>query len=1218
MNDIVIDTISRNLRCLEQGAFQSFCQEFFKIHFGLDFERRGATSYGNTRAGTPDYLYVGNKQICLQVSVDKEYWKKKWEKSKPKEDIDKCINNITDISKIILCSNQDIPTKNTDVKKHLINYAEAKKQNIEVQYFALEDFERIISNHLSKFSALIKNPYFAKEDIEYLRKYYHTKDDYIKWCKDNLELYKNNFINYNEKLNIQRNKEKTFYNDLEQSIGLIYLVSPSGNGKSYLCCNSAKKYIENNKFALWIKSETVNTHENYEHWIIDALEEADVNFKEEYFSYFKELYSKDGLLLIIDDINKIIDNKDLKNKLSRISSTIIESKSNIRIICPIWSNDKEGCNKENCKVFSINNYDDIEAKDALDKILIQKNITIQNLKKKEVIRLLNNDPYLIGLMEELTSEQIRQLSNKTVEQICKLFIGTVFKGTENNNSNFLAIEYQNALYSLMYDEIKNNRQNTKISEIKEIEKIRPILKNEKICKLDKENIVFRHDRLKRFLQVQSLLEQKNIPNDILLNPYYNEILGEYIAYANLSDDKIKYIQQNNPIAILNTINYINFNTDNLSGFVLETFKDIFIDKKFNIFTENDIENNNIIDIGSYSNNIEYYANQILANVTNKTFLDSIKQKYDEHIKEIHSDGLNLIQFKYGDLIAGLNYYHGWLNSTGELYINDYKFNQCIIEINARFHKEAINNGCRKLLETLDMPHIKTALIISALLEATDINSCVENIWNSLNRDDIVAHCIFALLKCYNSNSSKLLTILIDYWLSMNDEHIEGNLYSNRSNIYGLLSRAILELSDDAIEFLINYAKSAGENEAYIVGILQHLDNPKVYDYKVKYYADNSRLILSLADRNEIINYETLSKLKSIWTNENENNKYRYKALYMYAPYITNDDLIDLKKLETLKDIQNNVYILSCKLRARLYDKTVTENLCELITQKKNIDFYIVELQHIWDKSLTPFIVDLFNNYGDKKNGSIALSELLIRINQNDAEDISLSCFEEYKDQKYFQEALIIIGTQRTTNLLNNYFKEKGQKFEIHLRLLNTKFSSDKKAKEINEEILNIIAELSPYILSESLAQIIRTSKNKIPNSNAYDQILKYVNKEDIDKYNLNNKDDIFYKQKLDEIYNNNEVISNYWDFGLDYNKKYSNITENEKQILVNVLHDWFVAYKDLRAFKICSDVIELIGERKNLYVIENILNMFENSNDIDFAKRIYFNAKYLVETETLI
>lgn len=71
-------------------------------------------------------------------------------------------------------------------------------------------------------------------------------------------------------------------------------------------------------------------------------------------------------------------------------------------------------------------------------------------------------------------------------------------------------------------------------------------------------------------------------------------------------------------------------------------------------------------------------------------------------------------------------------------------------------------------------------------------------------------------------------------------------------------------------------------------------------------------------------------------------------------------------------------------------------------------------------------------------------------------------------------------------------------------------------------------------------------------------------------------------------------------------------------ILVNVLHEWFVTYKNLRAFKICSDVIELLGERKNLYVIENLLNTFENSNNLDFAQRIFFNAKYLIESESLI
>ncbi len=1215
MNDVVIDTISRNIRCLEQGRFQSFCQEFFKIHFSLDFERRGATSDGNTRAGTPDYLLVADNQVCLQISVEDTYWSKN--EKKPKHDIDRCIEEIADISKIILCSNQGIPTNNTDAKKHIINYAKTKKHDIEIQCFSLENFEEIISYNLAKYSNLIKESYFSKNDIEYLKRYYNTKDDYKNWCLRNLEFYKN-FVYYNDKLSISRDRESAFYSEIEQSNKLIYLVSPSGNGKSNLCYSSAKKYIENNKFALWIKSEMVNAHENYEHWIIDALKEADVNFREEYYPYFKELYTRDGLLLIIDNVNPIM-NKSLKEKFKFISSVISTNKHNIRIVCPIWNINKEDCDNEECNVFYINNYENIEAENALEKILIQKNIVLSNLKKKEIIKLLNNDPYLIGLMEELSSAQIRQLTNETVDQICNLFVDNVFCEIEKNNPDFYAEEYKNALYSLIYDEIKNARQNTKLSEIVEMDKIRPILKNEKICKLDKENIVFRHDRLKRFLQVQSLLKQEQVSNDILSNPYYNEILGEYIAYTSLSDDKIQYIQKSNPIAILNTINYIDFNTNHLSGFVLDTFKDIFIDKNFNIFTKNGIKkNNNMINIGSYSNNIEYYANQVLANTTNKTFLDSIKQKYNNQIKEISSDGLQLLQFKHGDLIAGLNYYHRWLNSTGELYINDYNFNQCIIEIKTNFSKESINNCCRSLIKALNMPHIKTALIISALLETTDINDCVENIWNKLNKDDIVAHCIFALLKCYNSNSRELLTILMDYWLSMSDEYIDGNSFSLRSSIYGLLSRSIYELSDNTIEFLINYAKLAGENEGYIVGLLQHIDSPKVYDYKVKYYADNNRLLLSITDRNKIINQDTLKKLKSIWTKKNEDSKYRYKALHMYAPYITNDDLNDLKNLETLKDIQNNVYTLSCVLRTRLNDKTVTENLCELITQKKSIDSYIVELQHIWDRSLTPFIVDLFNNYENKENGSIALSVLLIRIDKNDAGDIALSCFEEYKDQKYFQEALIIIGTQRTTNLLNNYFKEKGQKFEINLCLLNTKFSSDKKLKEINEDILNRIAKLAPYITSESLAQIIRTSKNKIPNSNAYDQILKYVNKEDIDKYDLNSKDDIFYKQKLDEIYNNNEVISNYWDFGLDYNKKYSNITEKEKQILVNVLHDWFVAYKDLRAFKICSDVIELIGERKNFYVIENILNMFENSNDIDLAKRIFFNAKYLIETESLI
>ena len=1212
MNDKINHTISQSLKCLEQGAFQTFCQKFFKIYCNIDFKPRGATSYGNTRAGTPDYLYVGDKQICLQVSIDKDYWKKKWEKSKPKNDIDLCINKITDISKIILCSNQDIPTNNTDVEKRIVNYA--KEKNIAVECFALCDFVKIISNNLLKYSEIIKNPYFANEDIEYLRKYYKTKDDYINWCKCNLELYKN-FINYNEKLNIKRNNEEIFYSYIEESNGLIYLVSPSGNGKSNLCYNSAKKYIDNNKFAIWIKSNMVESSDNYEHWIIDALEEADVNFKEEYFAYFKELYTRDGLLLIIDDINSII-NKNLKNKLSYISSAITKNKSNVRIICPVWSIGKEDYENEKFKVFSIGNYDIIEAENALNNILNLKNIELPKHKKKEITELLNNDPYLIGLTEELSSDEIMQLANKTVNQICNSFIDTICEDIANtNNSNFLVLDYKNALYSLIYDELKNNRQNTNFSEINEIDKIRPILKNEKICKLDKENnVIFRHDRLKSFLQIQALLNQQQVSDSILSNPYYNKILGEYIAYANLSVDTIKYIQKNNPIAILNTINYIDFYNDNLSEFVLETFKDIFIDKIFDIFKDSEIKN-----IGSYSNNIEYYANQVLANITNEQFLSKIKHEYKDEIKKINSDGLYLLQLKYGDLIVGLKYYHWWLNGTGELYIDDYNFNKCLLEIKAKFSKEEINNACKKLIESLDMPYKKTAIIISALLETTDINDSIENIWKTLNKDEMVAYCIFALLKCYNSKSEKLLNILIDYWLSMNNENADDNSCPPRSSTYGLLTRAINELSDDAIDFLINYAKFDRENGLYIFGLLQHIDNPKVYDYKVKYYSDNPQLMLSLFDKNKINNPETLIKIKSIWTNKDENHKYRYKALNMYAPYITNDDLVDLKELETLKVYQDNIYTLSCQLRARLNDKTVTKNLCELIKQEnKIIDVCLMEFQHIWNKSLIPFIVNLFNNYKDKVNVACALSELLIRIDKNDAENIALECFKNYKEYSYFQESLIIIGTPKLIDLLYKYLNEKNIKLDIKFHLLNTKFDSDKKSIEINNQILRRIADFAPYIDSESLAYIVIKTKNISIENNTYDKILKHISQQDIYKYNLCKKDDIFYEQKLDEIYNQKNMINSFWCLGLDYNKNYSHISNTEKQTLINILFKWFHKYNDIRAFNICSEIVGMIGERKNLYVIKNLISSFVDLDDITIAKKILFNTKYLIEVESLI
>lgn len=1206
MNKSVIDTISRNIKTLEAGAFQEFCKKFFLIQDNIQFERFGATSDGKTRGGTPDFLTNETMQICLQISVEKAYWNKG--ERKPKKDIDKCIKNIDGLQKIILCSSQGLNTANPNAKNNIITYGENK--NVNIICYSLETFENIISQDLKNFHILFKE-YFTSENFNYLKRHYLTKDDYLNVCTDNIELFKH-YITFKNNLIIPRHQMKDFYKTIKNYQGLIFLIASSGVGKSSLCVQIANEYINNKQLTLWIKPEIFEKYENYECWIIDALKEA----KPELSDISIEVFYNDGLLLIVDDINKVRSYKNCLNKLKNISAFIQEKKANINIVCPIWAIENDSDKQNSYTKFVLDSYNTEEAKNAARLILTNNNISTSDFCIEHLIEKLNNDPYIIGLLDELSTEQIQQVGTNTAYCVQSLFVNNILSDIAEQSSNYLEFEYKNALFTFLYEELQKKVKETNFNEIINKNIIRPILQNKKICQLDSENnMVFRHDRLKKFLQVQALIHNESISDEILVEPFYADIIGEYMAAVELPEAKIRLVQQYNPIALLEAVNYVDFNNHYLSKYILETFYQIYILKIFNIYTTQDEKNNTYKDIGSYANIIEYYADQALLKINNEKFLEQVKQVYKEELNSIYTDGWLLLNFKYGSLSCGMLYYHKWIN-RGELYVNDANFNKILSYVKSKYSINNINEACQKLIDNCHSKYKKTALVVSALLEATDINSCVEKLWNESEKDDLVAYCIFVLIKCFNKDSKILLKELINYWIKMDDTKSDKNqIHTPRSLIYDILHSAIKQISDDAIEFLI----SLTENDAiapYIAGLLENVDNPNVYAFKVKFYADNSRLLLNITDRGKNLSKETLDALKNIWVDENEEYKYRYKALELYEKHITACDIDDLKNLETLKGMHDNIYIMSCKLRARLGDKTVASNLSEFMKQKTiNLDFTIGELQNIWDKNLIPFVVESFNSYRDKENGIIPLAEFLIRINPLDAENILFQCLENYKEYDYFWEVVIYIGTPKLIELAQTHFKNSADKIGLRLSLLHVVLQSDKKKFALNKNILERIVNFMPYIKLESLEYLSKDIEREAFAKDILNKIGTYIKEESKEKYEALEKNEEFFMKNLDEIYNRS-YFSGFWILGLDYNKKHITISKNELDTLLNTLPKWLVRYNTVKAFNLCSHIIDLLGERENCKILEQLLGKFIEE-DKNFVNKILFNTIYGIEKESL-
>ncbi|MFZ3136379.1 MAG: AAA family ATPase [Thermodesulfovibrionales bacterium] len=172
MGDAVKTLLSTSIKVLEQGAFQEFCLQYLPLFDGkfLSLERHGGTADGKTRAGTPDLIktHPDGSHTCVQCSVEKDYWQKPTniEEWKPIQDIIKCVKNVSNISEIVLCSSQEIPTNQPNIKSEILQQSKKFLHDAQTEILSLSNFEEEIRSHLLKYSELLKK--FCPDLFEYM------------------------------------------------------------------------------------------------------------------------------------------------------------------------------------------------------------------------------------------------------------------------------------------------------------------------------------------------------------------------------------------------------------------------------------------------------------------------------------------------------------------------------------------------------------------------------------------------------------------------------------------------------------------------------------------------------------------------------------------------------------------------------------------------------------------------------------------------------------------------------------------------------------------------------------------------------------------------------------------------------------------------------------------------------------------------------------------
>lgn len=396
-------------------------------------------------------------------------------------------------------------------------------------------------------------------------------------CYKSLEQYQKQFLTSPDRWvsrHIDQQVEKAVEN---QNCSISLLIGNSGSGKSAAAYQVGKKHLETGEYSLWLSENVLGSSDLLENALDEALHDLYPSLMSDAGNAALKLL-KDGkrLLLIADDVNRTNSPANLLQQLINWSKPFPSQDSNTKtipskqlLICPVWS---DIVRKITPKIDEITWISSVfvgtmsaeEGLEAVKDALLRNRIELTNAEITTLAENLGSDPILIGLFDDLLPKIEYGKLSQVAENAIDSFISEVI---ENVVGDLFPIEYRSALLCLTTKMLLQRRFNPKWSDIKnwlsnssdELQALRTLVNNEKLCRLEGEKLVFRHDRIREFLFVESMgqLLKGNVskPLDIFWEPYYAAIIGQAIIQYPQSGEFLQELCDQLALALVESIPY---------------------------------------------------------------------------------------------------------------------------------------------------------------------------------------------------------------------------------------------------------------------------------------------------------------------------------------------------------------------------------------------------------------------------------------------------------------------------------------------------------------------------------------------------------------------------------------------------------------------------------------------------------------------------------------
>lgn len=976
--------------------------------------------------------------------------------------------------------------------------------------------------------------------------------------------------------------------------GVTFLVASSGLGKSTACYKLLRAHIEAGGTGLIVSDSVIARSLTLDGAIDAALSELQPALASGAGSDALALCTPDNpLLLIVEDINASGQAAVLAEKIAGWDRSADKSAETAprpyRLVCPIWPEMLDALQERSRKVvvdraLYAGSFAPAEGRLAVQRRAQEISRALSNMEAEATAETLGYDPLLIALHDPTKTARSAAVVGDFIE-------GRIAHVAAIRRDH-PAAKYRLALRACAAAGLKRRTVDPLWAELETWPELsdgeRALLGHlagvGDIVRLAgasaKERVAYRHDRVRDWLLIDAaadLAEQGVLPDEILAEPYYAEIVAGVLAMGKPTEAFLERVKLHNPLALFGALRLL-LPTSSIYERVVSVI-DSWLD-------------------GSQppAEFLQLHGAAVQALAQTET-PDVVRL-----INRLNGRGWLAMQarLRNGDIVGGIQLCARLEPGTGASW-RDIQIDHA----KQRFGSHLVGQVA-EMLRRLDLEEATRIGLVrfAGHLADSALGSAIEICWqNDPARDSHLADYLWAFAECCGKEPERFLKVVCDSWAALPAER-EGSKSSPRDDLAAFSARWGFRrlVPRDALPYFIKRAE-ADELRWPITYMLELVDDPTSIAFIIQEAAAMERRVEGTQSFSIFSNWLSRSwrerqerdgagmssasrdVAEKLWRDPDTEKYVRRVAFRLWAATHTDSDLQLLQRNDLPADLDD--YILSERLQRG--DRTATPALLARINDsEKNARRWWYQVKYIWSDDLLPVLdAELARRAGEIEakwqhgnDSDYQTSDLLQRISSADAEKLLTKYWSSLRYVSNFVQTAIYIATPALQDLVRTTIAECSEP-DVLLKFVGQHIG----IKTIGHPGITRpaqIAAVAPYL--SHFAEYEVSGLWEVCNSHGWFAERRSL----LDPY-LRKNGGILYVDDAATFADLDEMLTrapHYWlDHWLDrYGETGASSTDR-----MACIARWLCERRTMQALRLAADALVLIGQRADLALLDTPL-----------------------------